>query len=417
MTGMLKKAVSLVLIASLVLSTTGCWDMVDINERAFVFVMCLDKFNYSDIEKKKEEEKQIEQRALKKGEEPPEEKSKIDDPNLSSRNRLVLTIGFPNEALVAGKPGLASEQKRFAISAVGRNMLDISKDLSTRIEREVFYGHLKEVIIGEQLAEDRDLFLDVIGELAESHEISRNIYFGIVEGKAKDAIFVEPLTDPLAGRFIEKVFQRTGETARFIPKKLGDVIKCFHENGSCLVPRIVPGEDELKIAGSCVIKDAKLVGYLGEKETRTAQLIDNMVKGAAITVETNGELISIEITQAGREYNITTDDRGNILLNMKFEVESYITGSKFKYKPDVLDDKFIKDVEKAVERKLTKQASEVMGKMQHQFGTDIWQFSEYVRKFHPDLWEQVKDNWDKVFADMKVNFDADIKIRRVGVTQ
>lgn len=408
---------SIIFVIAIALNLSGCWDKVEINNRAFVLAIAVDKFDYREVEEKKRQQELEKEKAQEEGGQTSGEKSRIDLPQDSPRNRIVLTIVFPNVGLLTGKGGLIPEEMKFPLSIVGPNLYEASRDISTRLNKEIFFGHTKAVLVGQDLARDRQLFLETLDELARDHEISRKVYFAIVEGKAKDVLFLKPKVEPIIGTYIEEIFEDRDETARFLGRRLGDILRYLHETGNALAPRLVPGEEELKVAGSCVIKDYRLVGHLGEIETRAVQWIDNKVEGGVITVDVEGISVPFEVTQANRDFKISIDKKGNIHLNVKLEAEGNIQGHRLMARGEVMDDGYIRKVQKAVSQKLVSECSAVMDKMQHQFGVDVWGIADNIRKFHPDLWEKIKGKWDEVFPEIKVTFSTEIYIRRIGVVR
>ncbi|WP_338015880.1 Ger(x)C family spore germination C-terminal domain-containing protein [Paenibacillus mesophilus] len=45
---------------------------------------------------------------------------------------------------------------------------------------------------------------------------------------------------------------------------------------------------------------------------------------------------------------------------------------------------------------------------------DIFGFGEVFHRTEPKAWKKVRENWDAQFADLPVNVNVDIRIRRLG---
>ncbi len=411
----LKGIISCILIVIIMLSAAGCWDMVEIDEKAFVLAMALDKFNYQEVLEKEEEGENKEQEAPEEGKASSDGKSNIGYPNDSRYQRMILTIVYPNVGLLTGKGGLIPEEMKIPLSTTGPNIEELVTMLSTRLSKTLSFEHTKVVLVGEELARDKQLFREVLDQLERDRDITRVVDFAIVEGKAQDVLFVKPKVEPIIGTHIEKVFEGRRETGRFLGRNLGEIILYLHSTGNALVPRVVLGKEEIKIAGSCVVKDYRMVGFLGELETRAVQLMDNMLQGGVYTVFIDEAAVPFAVTFADRKFSITADREGNIYLDINIKVEGDIEGNIFGPIGTVMDDKFIKKVEKELEKKIIGECSGVMDKMQHQFGVDLWGLDDYMHKFHHDLWEQIKDRWDQVYPEIKVNIIPDVSVRRIGI--
>ena len=397
----LKKAVSYVLVAALVFCTTGCWDRVEINDRYFVLALAVDKFEYSEAQGKKGEEEQQGQNG-------------VQQPADSRRNRLVVSVVAPNVGLLRSEGAIISEEMKFPVSTVGPNIHEAITQLNTRLNGRIFFGHVKVILVGENLLSDRRLFMETIDELERDHEIGRNIDFVAVKGDAKDALFIKPIEEPIVGTYLELVFQQR-KTGRFHERKLGEIITSIHEIGGALIPRLIVGESEFKVAGSSVIKHHKHLAWLGELETRAAQWIDGMAGEGTVSVEMQDIWVSFEMTGLKRSMEVARDDDGNIYLDIPITVEGEIAGYIYQIHRDVMDEKFIEEVETAIGREMTMQCTEVMNKIKDEFGVDIWGIGDHIRKFHPEIWLDVKDNWEEVLPDIRANISVLVNVRRIGI--
>jgi len=77
---------------------------------------------------------------------------------------------------------------------------------------------------------------------------------------------------------------------------------------------------------------------------------------------------------------------------------------------------YYKRLQEEASRMLEHQIISLYKKIQKEFGADLLQVGEYLRKHEPDLWEKVKGNWDEVYRTTKVEADVDFKIMRLGIT-
>lgn len=398
----LKMAVNLFLAAGIMLSATGCWDRIEINDRIFVLAMAIDKFEPGQEVQEKE------------GGGAQQQEEGVEEPGESPRNRVVVSIVFPNVGLLKGEGTIVPEEAKFAVSTVGYNIFGAVRQFNTRLNGNIFFGHVKAVLVGEALVKDEKLFMEVLDELEREHEIARNIDIAVVEGKAKDALFIKPLVEPIIGTYIEQIFQQR-KTGRFHAKDLGKIVTSIRETGGAVAPRMIVDENEFKIAGGCVIKDHKHRAWLGELETRAAQWMDNMAGEDIISVDINGISTPFELTELKRRMKVWRDDEGSLNLDILLEGEGNIEGHILEVHRDVMDERFIQEVERAVERRMEVQCAGVMDKFQNEFQLDVWSIGDYIRKFHPEIWEDIKDNWQEEFTELSVKISADVKVRRIGI--
>lgn len=397
----LKRAVSLILAAGIALCTTGCWDRIEINERIFVLALAVDKFQPG------RDAQDGEGGGGQQGE--GAELSKE-----SPRNRMVVSIVFPNVGLLKGEGTIVPEEAKFAVSTVAPNIFEAVRQFNTRINGNIFFGHAKAILVGEELVKDGKLFLEVLDELERDHEIARNIDFVVVKGEAKDTLYIKPLVQPVIGTYIEQIF-RQRKTGRFHAKALGKIVTSIRETGGALVPRMIVGENEFNVAGACLVKDHRFEAWLGELETRAAQWMDNMAGEDIITVYISGISVPFELTELKRRMRAWRNDQGSLNLDITLEGEGNIAGHILEVHRGVMDEKFVREVEEAVERTMEAQCREVMDRFQNEFGIDIWGIGDHIRKFRPEIWEDVKGNWNETFKEMRINISTDVKVRRIGI--
>lgn len=394
-----KRTVNTLLLISLMVFLTGCWDRIEINDRVFVLALAVDKFEPGMHGGNQDQDQ------LNNG---------IQQPGPSPRNRMIVSIVFPNVGLLKDEGVIVSEEAKFAVSTVAPNIFEAVRQLNTRLNGNIFFGHINAVLLGEELVSDRELFLQVLDELERSHEIARNVNFITVKGEAKEALFIKPLVEPIIGTYVEQIIKER-RTGRLHGKDLGQIVTSIRETGGALMPRMVVGERELKIAGSCLIKNYKHRAWLGELETQAAQWLDNTAREDIITVEVEGVSVPFELTELKRRMGVRRDKDGSIHLGITLEAEGNIAGHTLKTHQDVMGQDFIRKMEKAVERDITAQCIGVMNKMQHEFRLDIWGIGDHIRKHHPKIWDDVKDPWERNFTELKVHISADVKVRRVGI--
>lgn len=71
-----------------------------------------------------------------------------------------------------------------------------------------------------------------------------------------------------------------------------------------------------------------------------------------------------------------------------------------------------KELNKTVEKNILK----TITKVQKEYGTDIFGFSDVIHRKNLDQWKSLKKNWDKVFPEAEISVKANLTVRRIGVT-
>ncbi|MTI48876.1 Ger(x)C family spore germination protein [Sporosalibacterium faouarense] len=386
-----KVRLCILLIMFLVTSTLpGCWDKVEINERAFITAVGIDVYQPS-----KDEEKV-------KGE-----------LGMEAKDKYTITYVFPNiEAVGKGGQG----QPRFIVASVGMTPYETTRGLRTRLHQVLFFQHMKVLVIGEDVAKDSTMLKEMLDSVERNNEINRKVNVLVAKGKAEDILNVQSQFEPDIGLYISSISEASEGSARFNPLPLGELLKSLHGNKRTLMPRVVPGKNDLKVAGSAVIKNYQLIGWLGELENRGAMFLKNKVKADTVVVidYDNKVVIPYVITESETKQTGTIED-GKIKLKYDIKMEGDLSQYKMDTSEDVMDDKFLRGVEKQVEEAVKMQLDNTVKKIQKEFKVDVIDAGEYFSKYKPHIWNTVKDDWENIFPDIEIEVTVDSKIRRIGL--
>jgi spore germination protein KC len=82
-----------------------------------------------------------------------------------------------------------------------------------------------------------------------------------------------------------------------------------------------------------------------------------------------------------------------------------------------LDQAFIKTLQDQGERLLEESIEGTIEKLQKEFKADVLQLDMYMERNRPKEWEELKEDWDKIYEEIAIEARIDLKIRRVGLTK
>lgn len=391
----MNKARKLCILLPLMLLLTGCWDLIEINDRIFVSAVGIDLY------KGKENGKY-------------EHRSPSEENDLMLQDRFVITYSAPN--LKAIGKNATSNKPRIIMASISNNAYETTKELATRTNRNLSFRHLKAYIIGEDVARNSDYMKEIFDDVDRHELLSRKLSFLIAKGTAKEIIDIEDPFEPLTGQLIDGILKKKQGSARYNTEVFNDILTDLYFDGDALIPRVVAGEGEVKVAGSAVIKDYKLVGWLGEMENIAAMYFLDRVNAVLINVKYKDINVPYEIKSNKTKYDVKVEN-GKVKYIVNINTEGDISVFKLTTKEKAFDDKTIKEIEKLVENALKKQILDIVTKLQKEFKVDVIRVSDYISKHKPDLWDQVKDDWDNIFSNIDIEVNVDVKTRRVGMTK
>jgi spore germination protein KC len=358
---------------------TGCWDQVEIEDRLFVLGIGIDKT--------KEEEKK------------------------TPEDRYTLSFVSPVVDQVKEGPGPAFKTYKTVNNTV---VMSLSQ-LMERFSQKQFFGHTRAIFFGEDIMKDEKLLKGVIDGVSRYPELHNSMLAYIVPTRAEDVFKVEPMFEKLLMPYITGITENIDYTSKVLKLSLADmIIMLADQKGSLVIPKITPGKDEVKMNGAGVIKDYKLIGYLGDQEVAVYNWLTDKARGGNISVEYKDVSVAFRHFTFSRDIKLSKVEGGKIYLNYNMEtegsVEEYMLGKK------ILDDAVLNEVDKELEKRIEGESEKLIKKFQQEFRVDLIGARDYLSKYQPELFKTIEKDYEKYFTDnIIIKVTADVHVRRVGL--
>ena len=384
----------------ILISVTGCWDRVEIEERGFVIGAAIDTT----------------------------EKSSDDSfgtrPNKARKEDYQLTYQYVVPANIQGsgsdgqsKGGSGGGNPYFNVSSEGKTIFQITRQLSTQVGRSPYLQHVKIIVLSEALSKQGYLY-DALDFFVRDHEMRRVAKVMVTNGEAIDALQVDPKNEPMPIMFLESITQNTVKTAKMLPPtNLGDVHENLLMGTSFVIPRLVVNNKKAAISGAAVFdsQDQKLVGTLNDKETIGLNFILGDIQGGVLEFLMNDQYFAVEVKQAKNKIVTNALDKNQMKFTIEINSEGNIGESYGNL--NLLEPKELAEIEKKAEQEIELLVNQVIEKLQKEYKVDVIRLGEQLKQDHYRIWESVKNDWDKgenyfskSVIDLKVNF----KLREIG---
>ena len=104
-----------------------------------------------------------------------------------------------------------------------------------------------------------------------------------------------------------------------------------------------------------------------------------------------------------------------IALFMMFTIQGPLVEGITSY-IDLKKPENVKRMEQDVERTIEKRVSQLIKKVQSEYGTDIFGLDETVIRKNPSQWKKRKNNWKEEFQEADVLVDVDLTVELIGLT-
>lgn len=372
----MKKIGLVLIIISMLILATACWDMKEINERIFPYSVGLDV-------------------------------------NHGEGGQYMVTISYIN---INGIGKNATQEERvFVVSTPASSVFEASKILGTKIPYPIYFKHLRVLILGEELAKNQDDIRQIADGLSRDFVINKKVNIVTSEGKAQDLL--EAVPDAIKQEEIEgsifALLKDNRNISRYTTKTLTGFIQDM-DRGDTIIPRIKIDQGDIKVFGGSIVKDYRVIGHINEEESRAISFIRDEVKMELIDVPYNGSKISYEIVGQSRKRKLLLDEEG---LTMKIDIE--VEGVLQEY---ILMDASESDgegelqaMEEAIKHALGGEIQSMVDLLQRKYKADPVGVEEYISKFHPRVWKEVSKDWEEIYPRMKIDISLDPKIRRRGL--
>lgn len=370
------------LICIISIITTGCWDKVEIEKRAFVLTMGVDKA---------------------KGE----------------GNKVRVIFVFPNlKAYINTPMGGGKGDPKFTVSGEGNSIFDIARSIQTRLNKQLYFGHTKAVIFGEGLLKDPVLFRQVLDELERYHEFNRKVDVAYVKGDVGQALSATPKYEPILGIFISELFANEKITPYIRTGDIGKILVQFHNTGGDgLIPLMTYTKNDIEISGAAVVKKFKIVGELNGRENAAVEVMQNQMEGGSLVVERKGVNVPIQIYNARTSRRVEIKN-GNIYLILDSMFEGDINGDILNKTNEVMTEEFMREVQSLAERRIRTDVDNTAAKIKSVYKVDVIGVGDLLSKYYPEIWEKVKNNWDdEYFPRVNIVIHPKVFLRRNGLVR
>ena len=375
----------LILLLGVVVTVTGCWDQIELDKRAIIMAVGIDKA---------------------------EEAGKI---TLTFQSIIPSRL---TDSMRGGEKGRAVR----VISTSGMTILEATKIYQQQTDAIPYFLHNRLLIIGEELA--RDGITPIIDYFIRNLQSQSRAWVLISKGQAANVVKWQSEVNQIPADYIADLLYSSTRQAisafvtedihRFI-LKLSSPSTSPATSGIEIVQERTEEPPEVRIFGTAVFKRDKLVRWLGLRETRgllwttnkSNQGIleigypDRQKRNVVEQVTKSSSKITPQIKNGRVEFKIAVLEEGNI---------GEQDGSLL-----LTNQGMIPALEKRTSAEIRAEVESCLKKCQNEFHADIFGFGEEVERKFPQAWKKLQKSWDQEFPTIKVVVAVKAKIRGTSI--
>ncbi|MCL2372372.1 MAG: Ger(x)C family spore germination protein [Defluviitaleaceae bacterium] len=342
------KGLGLILLLATGLAFTGCWDKIEIEDRAFVIAMGVDKY----------------------------------------KGGYKLSLAMP----VTEEP----QDENHIKTATARTITEAIKKLDSKDNKDLYYGQAKLVVLGNEVLKDEQLLRGIINALDNHSEIDRRINIVAAAGSAQDVLEIKPPGETLPGLHTPELYSRKNKLGGIsFALDLQQLSSALTFSNGAILPILKANDktDELKLEGAAIVKNYKKAGKLTQQElTGLLWTFPNGNKSAVVTINSGGNTIPMTIEKQNTKTRFQQTSSGLATI-----IEIKITG-RIKESAQYVTDNTHQEFAQQIAAELTATAH----KLQAEAALDGFNWLETLRKKHPDLYLQYAPSWPQTFAEIEI---------------
>lgn len=336
--------------------------------------------------------------------------------------RVLAIDGNDDEITLTACSGSSSADKEVIIAGTTEKSLSAAINSLRRsaTNQEPYFAHVEHFIINEDAAMSDKLLGEVLDYINRSLEtrIDTNIYI-VRDMSARELILSAAEKNGAAAGMLSFMKQVVDETTSGYVFGCGEITANLAASGTALIQAVrLNTEDELgenaggKIdpAGLAVIKDAKLVGFLNDDETRGACIIGDVANYSVIDIDLNsGDRVSLGMKEVGAEvlpvFNGDTLEKIEIKVKVSANIEQCGPGV------EISSEKVRAELRDKLSQ-VQKYRLESTIKISKEMGIDYLRMGEKIEFRHPIKFSKIKDKWQSVFVNVPFEIKVETKIER-----
>lgn len=346
--------------------------------------------------------------------------------------RVSFQIVNSSEVLTGGAGGSSGRAVPVTIySGTGNNIFDTIRNTSQKVPRQLFFAHLRMVVIGETLAKEgvKELF----DFFERSKETRLTTHVLVARKSTAESIIstITPLEAIPANSIVGKLETTEKVWSKNVDMNIHDVINSLTSEGREIIisgVRIVGDQRQgikksnneqtkplayAQIKEIALFKEGKLKRWLDSDEARGVIWIRDKMKSTIVNLDYKEKKDCVGIEVIRSKTDVKAEVRHGVpVIHIKIREEGNISELRCAVDPSEPD-----ETKKLQDEWIEETKKEVMAavKAAQNEKSDIFGFGEALNLANPEAWEKMKKDWNQIFAICQVNVEVDAFIRRSGM--
>lgn len=385
-------ALLVVMQALLPLSLTGCWDSVELNRRAIVSGVAIDR-----------------------------------GPSEDKKYMLSFQV-IVSEEISGQKTRNTSPIALYTGS--GRTMYEALANASRQTARFLSLGHIRVLVISEKFAREgiKDM-LDVIER--ESDMRLTSLVFVSKGQSAREVMSTMTVFSKIpSSDLVEKLDTTSRQFGYNYKMEVDNVIRGIQIRGGGPIIngvftsggresadtndnlKTIGPHTILRISGLAAFKDDQLKGWLEGNTALGTVLLLNKIKEFPVVIKNEKGYLAFSVYQSQVSVDASAKDPEHPVITIKITQQAALKESPNSF--DLTSPKVLEKLSDQLTEETRTQIQTAIASAR-KLGSDYLGFGEAVERENPRGWKKVKNHWEAIFATCDIKIDADTVIRHTDM--
>ncbi|MDI3257631.1 MAG: Ger(x)C family spore germination protein [Kyrpidia sp.] len=406
--------------AAALLVLTGCWDRLEIEQRAIVLGIAVDEATPGEL-RQSSTSSRLSPAPRGPGVVPLRLTAQIAVPG-----RIPLGPGDAGGggggssgggSGGGGDGGEGGQRPVWVLSAVGHSMEDAVSNLQQEVADPLFFGHLRILVMSEGVA--RKGVIDINDWLRRNADVRRTLWLTVSRGNAAAVMEAAPPLERVPVLYLWATLSRAEQMGK-LPPSYGNVFwRAFSSSGQePYLPYLeIRQKDNIFIRGLAYFKGNHMVGTLDPWDIGLFMGIKGFNPGgysAFVEVPGTGEHVMVQALHRKAKIEVFwAKDRPGIRVRSHVEA---VVREKVGGRVDLRSPPDVQMLEDVISRSLSRNMEQLIRKTQRD-GADIFGFGQYVRARMFGYWRRAvhtKQDWERLYPTIPVQVEATVNLRQSG---
>lgn len=343
--------------------------------------------------------------------------------DISEDGQIEYTMQIVNPSLIRTPMGGGTEKNAVWVhTSKGETVFEAIRNQYKVSNKRSFFSHIQVIVIGEELA--RKGITDALDFFKRNHEtrLTANILIA-KDTTAQKILRATSDLEQIPAIHLRGIIENHRKSGDIQSSRMLDVMKLLSNNEiqpTISVVEIVGNTSasidihNIRIRGSGVFREDKLIGWLESEETLGLLYIKDLIKSGILSVPNPSAKDKIVTVEAVRSY--TKKDVRLVDNSPEFFIKINALGSiagqeglAATTSPD-----FFQELEKECEKKIESIVLNTVEISQKKYNSDIMGLGELLHIEHPKYWKEVQEDWPELFSRVPVHIEVVFTIQRTG---